>query len=99
MDRKRIIELSRRARAEAERENKKPESQKGTAPQIDKKNWKKTLAVEWLWFLLTLLVSWLVSNILEFYIPVGIGLLTMIIFGLVYVVRLTSWAITQAGKE
>ena len=99
MDRKRIIELSRRARAEAERENTKPESQKGTASQKSTKKWKKTLAVEWLWLLLTLLVSWLVSNILEFYFPVGIGLLTIIIFGLVYVVRLTSWAITQAGKE
>ena len=75
MDRKRIIELSKRARAEtitelskqakAERDKKEPESQEA------RKNWKRTLAVEWLWFVLTLLVSWLLSNILEYYVPAG----------------------------
>jgi len=105
MDGKRIIELSKRARAEtitelskqargeAEREKKEPESQK------DSKNWKRTLAVEWLWFVLTLLVSWIVSNILEYYVPAGAEVIAIILFGLVYVARLTFWAVKEVGKE
>lgn len=98
MERKRIIELSKRARAEAERDKTEPDSQKGPVPQKSTKRWKNTLAVEWLWFLCTLLVSWLLSNILEFYVPAGAEVLTIILFGLVYVTRLTVWAIKEAGK-
>ena len=73
--------------------NTEPVSQEGP------KKWKRTLAVEWLWLVLTLLVSWLVSNILEYYVPAGAEVLTIILFGLVYITRLTLWAIKEAGKE
>jgi hypothetical protein len=99
MERKRIIELSRRARAEAERENKELESQKRTASQKVAKKWKKTLAIEWLWLTCTLLVSFILSNIFEYYLPAGVGMLTIILVGLVYLTRLTFWAIKEAGKD
>jgi hypothetical protein len=76
-----------------EPEHAKPVYQKGS------KIWKRTLAVEWFWFACTLLGSWLLSNILEFYVPAGVGLLTIILFILVYLTRLTVWAIKQMGKE
>jgi hypothetical protein len=63
------------------------------------KKWKKTLAVEWLWFVLTLLLSWLVANILEYYIPIGAEVIAIILFALVYLTRLTIWAVKEAGKE
>jgi hypothetical protein len=99
MERKRIIELSKRARADAERNNKKTESQKSSVPQKSTKKWQNVLAVEWLWFMLTLLVSWIVSNILEYYIYVGAEVIAIILFVFVYVARLTSWAVKQVGKE
>ena len=61
--------------------------------------WKNTLAVEWLWFVLTLLISWLVANILEFYVSGEAEVLTILLFVLVYLTRLTIWAIKEAGKE
>ena len=94
MDRKQLKRIPRIPRSIVTRlPNREPVSQE--RPE----KWKKTLAVEWLWFVLTLLISWLVANILEFYVSGEAEVLTILLFALVYLTRLTFWAIKEAGKK
>lgn len=94
MDRKQLKRIPRIPSSIVTRlPNTEPES------QGDTRKWKRTLAIEWLWFVLSLLLSWLVANLLEYYVPIGAEVIAIVLFGLVYVTRLTIWAIKEAGRE
>ena len=96
MDRKHIKERSKQPSADPD--NTQPETREGTESIEETKTWKNTLAKEWVWFAFTLLGSVILSSILEYYVPAGVEKLTIILFVLVYLTRLTVWAIMQMGK-
>jgi hypothetical protein len=100
-----IIALSKTVQTEAELDQKEPKFQiravprKRPEPQKSTKSWKRTVGWEWLWFACSLLGSWLLANVFEFFVPAETIRIAIGIFILIYAARLTVWSIKEIGKE